>query len=166
MDNAAFAKLSPKRQDEDFDDAMSLNIPVSTALPFQAIVTPPSAKTQDKLVVVYRVDPHALSFETGTDGLQSVNMECAVRVFPKKNPDKAVTTEAQKMGGAMNADAYGKVMKGFFPCRDQLTLQPGDYLLRLGVRDNVSGLIGTANSSVTITAESSSANSVAAPGKP
>jgi VWFA-related protein len=165
VDTAAFAKLNPKRQDEDFDDALSLNIPVSTALPFQAIVTPPSAKTQNKVVVVYRVDPHALSFETGTDGLQAVNMECAVRAFAKKNPDKAVTTEAQKMGGAMNADAYAKVMKGFFPCRDQLTLQPGDYLLRLGVRDNVSGLIGTANASVTITAESS-ANSVAAPGKP
>lgn len=166
MDNAAFAKLSPKRQDEDFDDAMSLNIPVSTALPFQAVVMPPSAKTQNKVVVVYRVDPHALSFEAGTDGLQAVNMECAVRVFPKKNPDKAVITEAQKMGGAMNADAYAKVMKGFFPCRDQLTLQPGDYLLRLGVRDNVSGLIGTANASVTITAESSSANSSTAPSKP
>jgi len=120
-------------------------------------VTPPSAKTQNKVVVMYRVDPHALSFETGADGLQSVNMECAVRVFSKKNPDKAVTTEAQKMGGAMNAEAYAKVMKGFFPCRDTLTLKPGDYLLRLGVRDNVTGLIGTANASLTIPEESSSA---------
>ncbi|MGZ4841418.1 MAG: VWA domain-containing protein [Candidatus Angelobacter sp.] len=158
MDTAAFAKLNPKRQDEDFDDALSLNIPVSTALPFQAVVTPPSAKTQNKVVVMYRVDPHALSFETSNDGLQAVNMECAVRVFPKKNPDKPVTTEAQKMGGAMNADAYAKVMKGFFPCRDQLALQPGDYLLRLGVRDNVTGLIGTANASLSIPEESSSAN--------
>ncbi|HEV7521650.1 MAG TPA: VWA domain-containing protein [Candidatus Angelobacter sp.] len=166
MDSAAFAKLSPKRQDEDFDDAMTLNIPVSTALPFQAVVTPPSAKTQNKVVVTYRVDPHALSFETGNDGLQAVNMECAVRVFPKKNPDKALTTEAQKMGGALNAEAYAKVMKGFFPCRDQLTLQPGDYLLRLGVRDNVTGLIGTANASLTIPEESSSASPSAPPGKP
>lgn len=166
MDSAAFAKLSPKRQDEDFDDAMTLNIPVSTALPFQAVVTPPSAKTQNKVVVTYRVDPHALSFETGNDGLQAVNMECAVRVFPKKNPDKALTTEAQKMGGALNAEAYAKVMKGFFPCRDQLTLQPGDYLLRLGVRDNVTGLIGTANASLTIPEESSSASPLAPPGKP
>src|SRR5258708_10806374 len=166
MDNAAFAKLSPKWQDEDFDDAMTLNIPISTALPFQAIVTPPSTKTQNKVVVMYRVDPHALSFETGNDGLQSVNMECAVRVFPKKNPEKAVTTEAQKMGGAMNAEAYAKVMKGFFPCRDQLTLQPGDYLLRLGVRDNITGLIGTANATLTIPEESSSANSSTLPSKP
>jgi hypothetical protein len=87
-------------------------------------------------------------------------------VFPKKNPDKPVTTEAQKMGGALNPDAYAKIMKGFFPCRDSLTLQPGDYLLRLGVRDNVTGLIGTANASLTIPEESSSANPPSAPAKP
>jgi VWFA-related protein len=166
VDTAAFAKLNPKRQDEDFDDALSLNVPVSTALPFQAVVMPPSAKTQNKVIVNYHVDPHALSFETSNDGLQAVNMECAVRVFPKKNPDKPVTTEAQKMGGALNPDAYAKVMKGFFPCRDQLALQPGDYLLRLGVRDNVTGLIGTANASLTIPQESSSANPATPPAKP
>jgi VWFA-related protein len=166
VDTAAFAKLNPKRQDEEFDDALSLNVPVSTALPFQALVMPPSAKTENKVIVNYHVDPHALSFETSNDGLQAVNMECAVRVFPKKNPDKPVTTEAQKMGGALNPDAYAKIMKGFFPCRDSLTLQPGDYLLRLGVRDNVTGLIGTANASLTIPEESSSANPPSAPAKP
>jgi VWFA-related protein len=166
VDTAAFAKLNPKRQDEDFDDALSLNVPVSTALPFQALVMPPSAKTENKVIVNYHVDPHALSFETSNDGLQAVNMECAVRVFPKKNPDKPVATEAQKMGGALNPDAYAKIMKGFFPCRDSLTLQPGDYLLRLGVRDNVTGLIGTANASLTIPEESSSANPPSAPAKP
>jgi VWFA-related protein len=159
VDNAAFAKLNPKKQDQDFDEALSLNIPVSTALPFQAMVMPPSAKTQDKVIVNYGVDPHALSFEAGNDGLQRVDMECAVRVFAKKNPDKALATEAQKMGGAMNPDAYAKVMKGFFPCRDQLSLQPGDYLLRLGVRDNETGLIGTANATLTIPAEGSAASS-------
>jgi VWFA-related protein len=166
VDTATFAKLNPKRQDEDFDDALSLNIPVSTALPFQAQVMPPSAKTQNKLIVNYRVDPHALSFEASNDGLQAVNMECAVRVFPKKSPDKPIATEAQKMGGALNPDAYAKIMKGFFPCRDALALQPGDYLLRLGVRDNVTGLIGTANASLTIPEESSSASPSTPPAKP
>jgi VWFA-related protein len=166
VDTAAFAKLNPKQQDQEFDDALSLNVPISTALPFQALVMPPSEKTQNKMIVNYHVDPHALSFEASNDGLQAVNMECAVRVFPKKNLDKPIATEAQKMGGALNADAYAKIMKGFFPCRDQLALQPGDYLLRLGVRDNVTGLIGTANASLTIPADSSSANPPTTPPKP
>jgi VWFA-related protein len=155
-DNAVFAKLNPKKQDEEFDDALSLNFPISTALPFQAMVLPASAKTQNKVILNYGVDPHALSFEQTNDGLERVDVECAVRVFAKKNPDKPVTTEAQKMGGALKQDAYARIMKSFFPCRDELTLPAGDYILRLGVRDNETGMIGTANASLTVPAESAS----------
>ncbi len=157
MDNAAFAKLNPKKQDEEFDDALSLNFPIATGLPFQGMVMPPSEKTQNKIIVNYGVDPHALSFQATSDGHQQVNVECAVRAFTKKNPDKAVTTEAQKMGGSLPPEAYAKVMKSFFPCRDQLSLAPGEYLLRLGVRDNTTGLIGTVNASVTVPADAGSA---------
>ncbi|HEY3767842.1 MAG TPA: VWA domain-containing protein [Candidatus Angelobacter sp.] len=48
-DSAAFAKLNPKKQDEDFDEAMGLSLPISTAVPFKAMVMPPSAKTQNKV---------------------------------------------------------------------------------------------------------------------
>jgi VWFA-related protein len=153
-DSQAFAKLNPKKQDEDFDDALGLNLPISTALPFKAMVMPPSDKTQNKVVVNYGVDPHGLTFTELDGGLRQVNMECAVRVFAKKSPDKALTMEAEKMGGQLKPEAYDKVMKSFFPCRDQLTLEPGDYILRLGVRDNESGLIGTANATLTVPAES------------
>jgi hypothetical protein len=115
---------------------------------------PPSEKTQNKLIVSYGVDPHALSFTEVEGGLRKVNMECAVRVFTKKSPDKPVAVEAEKMGGSLNSEAYEKVMKGFFPCRTQLSLASGDYILRLGVRDNESGLIGTTNATLTVPAES------------
>jgi VWFA-related protein len=153
-DSAAFAKLNPKKQDADFDEALGLNLPISTALPFKAMVMPPSEKTQNKLIVSYGVDPHALSFTEVEGGLRKVNMECAVRVFTKKSPDKPVAVEAEKMGGSLNSEAYEKVMKGFFPCRTQLSLASGDYILRLGVRDNESGLIGTTNATLTVPAES------------
>src|SRR5579884_203683 len=152
-DSTAFTKLNPKKQDQDFDEALSLNVPISTALPFKALIMPPSAKTQNKVVVSYGVDPHALTFSEIEGGFRQVNMECAVRVFAKKSPEKTLAMEAQKMGGTLNPEAYEKVVKGFFPCRDQLSLQPGDYILRLGVRDNESGLIGTANATLTIPEE-------------
>jgi VWFA-related protein len=156
-DSATFAKLNPKKQDEDFDEALGLDLPISTAVPFKAMVIPPSDKTQNKVVVNYGVDPHGLTFTELDSGLRQVNMECAVRAFAKKSPDKALAVEAEKMGGQMNQEAYDKVMKGFFPCRDHLTLPPGDYILRLGVRDNESGLIGTTNATLTIPAESAAA---------
>jgi VWFA-related protein len=152
-DNAIFAKLSPKKQDEDFDEALTLNYPISTALPFKAMVLPPSSQTGGKVLVNFGADPHALSFSENSEGMKQVNMECAVRVFAKKNPDKPLATEARKMGGALTADGYAKVMSGYFPCRDEFKLQPGNYILRLGVRDNETGLIGTANATLTVSAE-------------
>lgn len=153
-DSATFARLSAKKQDEDFDAALTLSLPISTALPFKAMVLPPSPQTGGKALVNFGADPHALSFSETPEGLKQVNMECAVRVFAAKNLDKPLATEARKMGGALPPEGYAKVMSGFFPCRSDLNLKPGDYILRLGVRDNETGLIGTANAALTVPAES------------
>jgi hypothetical protein len=102
------------------------------------------------VLVNFGADPHALSFTDTGDGLKQVNMECAVRVFAKKNLDRPLSTEARKMGGSLNSETYAKVMSGYFPCRDELSLPAGDYILRLGVRDNETGLLGTANATLII----------------
>jgi VWFA-related protein len=149
-DSTTFARLNPKKKDEDFDEALNLNVPISTALPFKAMVLPPSDKTGNKVLVNFGADPHALSFTDTGDGLKQVNMECAVRVFAKKNLERPLSTEARKMGGSLNSEAYAKVMSGYFPCRDELSLPAGDYILRLGVRDNETGLLGTANTTLII----------------
>jgi VWFA-related protein len=165
-DSTTFAKLNPKKKDEDFDEALRLNVPIATGLPFRAMVLPPSAQTGNKVVVNFRADPHALSFSDTDQGLKQVEMICAVRVFSRKDLDKPITSEAQKMGGALNAETYEKVMKGFFPCSDQFSLQPGNYVLRLGVRDNETGLIGTATATLIIPAETGSAGQAATGPKP
>jgi hypothetical protein len=59
-------------------------------------------------------------------------------------------------GGGFNAalkpEQFQNVMKMFFPCNQSLDLPPGEYLLRLAVRDNSNGLIGTANGRVIVPA--------------
>ena len=160
-DSTTFAKLNPKKKDEDFDEALRLTVPIATGLPFKAMVLPPSAQTGNKVIVNFGADPHALSFSENGQGLKQVDMLCAVRVFARKDLDKPLATEARQMGGALNAEAYEKVMKSYFPCRDQLTLQSGTYVLRLGVRDNETGLIGTATATLTIPAEGNTAGPAA-----
>jgi VWFA-related protein len=165
-DSTTFAKLNPKKKDEDFDEALRLSVPIATALPFKAMVVPPSSATGNKVIVNFGADPHALSFSETDQGLKQVDMLCAVRVFAPKDLDKPLATEARQMGGALNPEAYEKVMKSYFPCRDQLTLQPGSYVLRLGVRDNETGLIGTATATLTVPAETTSAAPAAKETKP
>jgi hypothetical protein len=43
-------------------------------------------------------------------------------------------------------------MQDTFPCQQAVDLKPGSYFLRLGVRDDRTGLIGTTNAKVAIAA--------------
>jgi VWFA-related protein len=152
LDRTAFVKANPAKQDADLDQALNLDWPIATALTFQAQVLPPSPQTQNKVVVRYRIDPRGLNFEHGDDGLEHVAVLCAVRAFSTKDPSKMVGAEANKMEGPLRQEAYSKIVNGFFPCQEQLSLPPGNYVLRLGVRDNSTGLIGSATAQVTVPA--------------
>jgi hypothetical protein len=41
-------------------------------------------------------------------------------------------------------------MQDTFPCQQAIDLEPGSYYLRLGVRDDRTGLIGTTNAKVAV----------------
>jgi len=43
-------------------------------------------------------------------------------------------------------------MQRSFPCRQSFEVAPGEYLLRLGVRDARTGLVGTLNAPLTVPA--------------
>ena len=155
-DREAYAKSDQAHQDAALDLALNLDWPIATALSFTAQVLPPSPETQNRIVVRYRIDPHGLNFDQGQDGLHRVAVLCAVRAYSTKDSEKIVKAEASNMEGALRPEAYTKVINGFFPCQEQIELPAGDYFLRLGVRDNATGLIGTATAKETV-------NSSAAP---
>lgn len=155
-DREAFAKADQTHRDEALDQALSLDWPIATTLQFTAQVLPPSAETQNKVMVRYRIDPHGLNFEQGQDGLHHVAVLCAVRAYSTKNTDKIVNAQADNLEGALRPEAYTKVINGFFPCQEQIDLPSGDYFLRLGVRDNATGLIGTVTARLTVPASTAS----------
>jgi hypothetical protein len=63
------------------------------------------------------------------------------------------------MNAQLKPETFMRVMQGIFPCQQYVDLGPGNYLLRLGVLDRGTSLIGTVNARVTISAPNpSSAN--------
>ncbi|HEV3039476.1 MAG TPA: VWA domain-containing protein [Candidatus Angelobacter sp.] len=142
--------LDPKTRDKIFSEALDLDFPVSTGLLFEAGVVQPSSKTENKLLINFAVDPHALTFERKDDGLQHASVGCAVHIYSEKG--KHVRTEVSGINAALKPDTFRKVMTDRFPCQDKLDLAPGNYILRLGVIDNATGLLGTANAKVTVLA--------------
>jgi VWFA-related protein len=142
-----------KQRDSAFAEALDLDFPISTGLLFEAGVVQPSAKTDNKLMINFAVDPHAISFERKDDGLQHANVGCAVHIYTEKG--KSVRTAVNGINAALKPDTFRQVMMGRFPCQDKIELAPGSYILRLGVIDNATGLLGTANAKVTVLAPAS-----------
>jgi VWFA-related protein len=152
----AYTKLDQARKNDDLAKAMSLNFPISTSLLFQAAVMPPSAESKNKVLINYAVDPHALTFELGGDGLQHASVDCAVIVYSPKG--EAVQALSNTMIAALKPEEYKRVMQKSFPCRQSVELAPGEYLFRLGVRDARTGLVGTLNAPVTVAPPAANSN--------
>ena len=156
-----FVDKTQQQQDSVFAQALNLDVPISTALLFRAGVLQPSEKTENKTLVNFVMDSHAINFEAENDGLQHASVQCVVQAFTDKG--KQIKTEATTITAALKPDTFKKIIQqSSFPCQQPIDLPAGTYLLRLGVRDNHTGLIGTANAKVTIAA----AAALASPAEP
>lgn len=147
VDPRSFADEGQKRQAA-FDLALSPDSPISTELPFNALVIPPAESASKTVRVNFGVDPHAISFEKLADGLEHATVECTVQAFSAKG--KLVRGELTTVKAALKPDTFAKVMQDTFPCQQAIDLEPGNYYLRLGVRDDRTGLIGTTNAKVAV----------------
>jgi hypothetical protein len=148
MDPSTYQDRSAPMRAQDFGQTLNLDYPVSTALMFRAGVLPPSEKTQNKVVVNYLVDAHAVSFQKEDDGLQHATLSGAVQVYTEKG--EPLKTEATNITIALTPENFRQVMDKNLPFQMSFDLAPGKYVLRLGIRDDRTGLIGSANANVTV----------------
>ena len=135
-------------QDAQFRQAMELDTPAATALLFKAKVLPVASEKNNGVVVNFEVQPGALSIDANANGSHHVSVDCAVEAFNQNG--EPVNGAGNTMAGDLKPEAYDKITHDGFPCRQALDLRPGKYLLRFGVRDNLSGRIGTADGSITL----------------
>jgi VWFA-related protein len=148
VDPKLFAEQNRRQQGALFGEALNPDSPIATGLRFQAGVVQPSPQTQNKVLVNFGLDPHAISFDIQADGLEHAQVDCVVQAYTSKG--KLVKTEASTMNAALKPETYNKVMESVFPCQQRIALPPGSYRLRLGVRDDRTGLMGTTNGNVTV----------------
>ena len=148
-------EAAQKHQASIFGQALSLDSPASTALRFHAGVVQPSEKTQNKVLVNFGLDPHAISFEKQDNGVQHALVDCAIQAYTEKG--KLLKTEATTLKLALQPDTFRRVMQSIVPCQRTIDLAPGNYLLRLGVMDDGTTLIGTTTAKVTINAPDNTA---------
>lgn len=160
VDPQTYAKLDDKRRASDLGNALDVNFPASTALLFRAQVLPPSEKTKNHVLINYAIDPHAISFDHQDDGLEHASVDCATEVYTPKG--QTVKTDVNGISASLKPDIYQKVLQSWLPCSQTFDLPPGDYMLRIGVRDNRTGLTGTTNATLKVPAVSAASTEPAA----
>lgn len=148
VDPKVFAEQNKNQQATLFGQALNPDSPVATGLRFNAAVLQPSAQAQNKVLVNFALDPHALTFDYQADGLQHAQVDCVVQAYSSKG--QLIKTEASTVNASLKPDTYIRVMRTYFPCQQSIALPPGSYYLRLGVRDDRTGLMGTTNGKVTV----------------
>jgi VWFA-related protein len=148
----------------EFARALNVDSPISTGLRFEAGVVQPSEKTQNKVVLNFALDPHAISFEKHDDGLQHAAVECAVQAYSEKG--QPVKIDGNTLSVALDPQAFSKAMQSFLQAQVSIDLSPGFYVLRIGVMDEHTGLIGTTNARVTVASSVSAAESKSEEKKP
>lgn len=148
VDPKSFANQGEKQQEAAFALALDPDSPSATGLLFHAMVIPPEAQKPNTVMVNFGVDPHAISFDQQADGLSHATVECTVQAFSAKG--QLIRGESSTIKAALKPETYARVMQETFPCQQAIDLKPGKYFLRLGVRDDSNGLIGTTSARVTV----------------
>jgi len=149
-DPRAFEKEDPAQRNRDLAQVLNLDFPASTEILFDAQVNPPSEATGNKAEIQFHIDPHGVVLEKQEDNLYHADLTCAVQIYSSQGAP--LRTEAAGLKANLPEDIYQRVMSSHIPCKQLIELPAGDYLFRLGIRDNRTGHMGTADAKVSIPA--------------
>ena len=129
--------------------ALSNPLP-ATAVTFRVGVPPPAPAAGGNSARVecrFLVDAHTISL-TEAQGMHTSDLDFLVVAF---NPEgKGVTSSYQTVETQLEAERFEWVKQNGLPYTLGIELAPGRYQLRMIVRDNRTGLVGTADAGVII----------------
>lgn len=129
--------------------ALTANSLPSTEITFMARALPPQPDSDT--VVEFAVDPSTLSFQTEAGNLHYCMLQFEVQAFTPEG--KRVKTEVQTAEASLPEPTYERVSKQELPISVAIPLAAGKYILHLGVRDNLTGLFGTADLALEVPAK-------------
>ncbi|HKE31240.1 MAG TPA: VWA domain-containing protein [Candidatus Angelobacter sp.] len=147
IDNTHHKQAEQQAARREFLFALGFESPAATSLPFVAQVLPPS-KEERAVTVDFGVDPHALVFDSHPDKLQHAHLDFAVVAFDAWG--NQVSSQFDIVTTHLSPERYAAIMSGRLGFRQKITLPPGRYLLKIGVRDIKSDVMGTVTAKVEV----------------
>ena len=139
-DVKATRQKGEKEKEAELMMAMGTESLTTNMVVFDSRITPPAAAGGPVTVEVL-VNPRTLSTESLGGGQQQLSVNFYAAAFA---PDgKVVAHKESKIEAPLSAEQYAKLQQGGLPFQAQLDLKPGNYSVRIAIRDNRTGYFGT-----------------------
>lgn len=129
------------KNDPDLVTAMSMGFPPATMVVFDSRVIPPAPGPQVKVPVEFLINARTIAGEEMKDGGRHFGLEFHVAAYSLDG--KLVTHVDQGLDAPVKADRLQAYLQQGIPFKAELPMTPGEYRLRLAVRDTHTGFIGT-----------------------
>jgi VWFA-related protein len=119
----------------------------ATGVLFYTHAVTPEKKGQPVTVEIL-VDANTISYGGGPEGTYATNLDLQVGAFTPEG--KLEKLESQSAEANLRRETYEQLLKNRLPVKIPIMLKPGRYLLRVAVRDNRNGHLGTLDMPVTV----------------
>ena len=131
-----------KKEQENDTTALVRNTSVdATMVYFDSLVKPPDKiEAKNTVSIRVRVEPSTMSFSQNGDK-QQINLDFFIVAVGLDG--KIVSNSGKTVDVALEPEQYQQVMKQGLMVPFELDLAPGEYQIRMAVRDNRSGALGT-----------------------
>lgn len=139
---------SKDKNDPELNAAMGMGAPLSTMVIFDSRVVPPLAGSKVQVPVEFLVNARTISGEEMKDGGRHFIIEFHVAAY--STDGKMVTHKDAGIDAPIKPDRLQTYLQQGIPFKSEIELEPGQYRLRLGVRDGRSGYIGTTEIPLTL----------------
>lgn len=120
--------------------SLQLGMPPATMLFFNASVKPPDA-SRKTVEIDYLIKPSNITLGDAANGAKHVVIDCMAVAFDKDGKEAGHASDT--LDGAIPATALQAALNQGLPAKQELSLEPGVYNLRIGVQDRQSQNIGT-----------------------
>lgn len=124
----------------EFLRSLAPDAPMSTALSFLVRITLPD-KQHKEVSLDFSVVPQSINFEP-QNGLEHAEIEFLTRIYDVKGKPIG-STNADLVSTQLKPETYKQVMTHGLRYHQAVSLPPGKYVLKMGVRDHRSNAIGT-----------------------
>ncbi len=125
----------------DLPGYVNADVPAATMVIFDVRVIPPTPAPSARVPVEFLVDMRSLTSEQDQPGVRKYQLDFHVAAYGSEG--KMAGQQNMELVAPIKPERYAALLQSGLPFQTALSLPPGHYRLRVAVRDEHTGFLGS-----------------------